>query len=76
MLWQEVGVAAQPIAGAVDLDDDGVVQESIQERSGNNRAAKHQGIPLTSKASTSARAMRSLMVLSQWLTSLDDAEAF
>jgi hypothetical protein len=31
-LGQEVGVLAQPIARAFDLDDDGVVKEPVEER--------------------------------------------
>jgi hypothetical protein len=30
-LGQEVGVFAQPIAGALDLDDDGVVKQPVEE---------------------------------------------
>ena len=40
-LGQEVGVFAQPIAGALDLDDDGVVKEPIEKRSGDNRITGH-----------------------------------
>ncbi len=31
MLGDEVRVAAQPVAGTLDLDDDGVVKKPIQE---------------------------------------------
>jgi hypothetical protein len=40
MLWDEVGVRAQAVAGAFDLDDDGMVQQSIEQRCGNDRAAE------------------------------------
>jgi hypothetical protein len=37
----EVGVLAQAVAGALDLDDDGVVQEAIEERRGDDGIAEH-----------------------------------
>ena len=41
MLRYELGVLAQPVAGALDLDDHGVVQEPIEERGGDHRIAEH-----------------------------------
>jgi hypothetical protein len=35
------GVLAQPVAGAFDLDDDGVMQEPIEERRGDHGIAEH-----------------------------------
>jgi hypothetical protein len=32
---------AQPVAGAFDLDDDGVMQEPIEERGGDHGIAEH-----------------------------------
>ena len=32
----QVGVLAEPVAGAFDLDDDGMMQEPIQKRGRNN----------------------------------------
>jgi hypothetical protein len=37
VLGDQVGVVAQPIAGAFDLDHDGVVQQSVQQRGGDDR---------------------------------------
>ena len=39
-LGQEVGVFAQPIAGALDLDDDGVVKEPVEEGGGDDGIAE------------------------------------
>ena len=36
-LGDQVGVVAQPIAGAFDLDHDGVVQQSVEQRGGDDR---------------------------------------
>jgi len=37
----EVGVLAQAVAGALDLDDDGVVQEAVEHRRGDDGIAEH-----------------------------------
>jgi hypothetical protein len=39
-LGQEVGVLAQPIAGALDLDDDGMVKQPVEERGGDGESPK------------------------------------
>ena len=39
-LGQEVGVFAQPIAGALDLDDDRVVKEPVEEGGGDDEIAE------------------------------------
>jgi hypothetical protein len=33
---QQVGVSAEPVAGALDADDDGVLQEAIQQGRGDD----------------------------------------
>ena len=40
MLGHEVGVLTQTIARAFDLDDDGVVQEAVEERGGDDGIAE------------------------------------
>ena len=40
MLGHELGVLTQAVAGALDLDDDGVVNEAVEERGGDHRVAK------------------------------------
>ena len=40
---------SETVAGAFDLDDDGVVQEAIQQRGGDDGVAEHIGMPLSSK---------------------------
>ena len=40
VLGDELGVLTQAVAGALDLDDHGVVQEPIEERGGNHRVAE------------------------------------
>jgi len=40
VLGDQVGVVAQPIAGAFDLDHDGVVQQSVEQRGGDDRIAE------------------------------------
>jgi hypothetical protein len=35
-----IGVGTQPVTGALDLDDDGVVQQAIQQGGGNDRIAE------------------------------------
>ena len=37
MLGYQIGVLAQAVAGALDLDDDGVVKEAIEQRGSNHR---------------------------------------
>jgi hypothetical protein len=41
MLWNEVGMGAQPVAGPFDLDDDGMMQEAIQQGCRDDRVAEH-----------------------------------
>jgi hypothetical protein len=36
VLGQEVGVLAQPITGALDLNDDGVMEQPVEERGGDD----------------------------------------
>ena len=40
MLGYEVGVLTQAIARSLDLDDDGVVQQAIEERGGDDGIAE------------------------------------
>ena len=40
MLGHELGVLTQAVAGALDLDDHGVVQEPVEERGGDDRVAE------------------------------------
>ena len=41
MLWHELGVLAQAVAGAIDLDDHGVVEQAVQEHGGHYGVAEH-----------------------------------
>jgi hypothetical protein len=41
VLWHEVGVLAQTIARALDLDDDGVVKKPVQQGGGDDGVAKN-----------------------------------
>ena len=41
MLGDQVGVLAQAVAGALDADDGGVVQEPVEQRGGHDRVAEH-----------------------------------
>ena len=40
VLWDQVGVGAQAIAGALDLDDDGVLQKRIEQGGGDDGIAE------------------------------------
>ena len=40
-LRQQVGVLAQPVAGTLDLHDDGMVQQSVEQCRGHDRIAEH-----------------------------------
>lgn len=40
MLRDQVSVVAQPIAGALDLYDDRLVQEAVAQRGGDDRVAE------------------------------------
>src|SRR5580692_6571274 len=40
-LCQQVGVLAQPIAGTLDLHDDGVMQQSVEQCRGHDRIAEY-----------------------------------
>lgn len=46
VLGDEVGVLAEAVAGALDLDDHGVVQEPVQEGCRDDGIAEHFGLPL------------------------------
>jgi hypothetical protein len=46
VLWHEVGVLAKAITRAFDLDDDGVVQEAVEEGCRNDGIANHCRVPL------------------------------
>ena len=41
MLRDEIGVLAQTVAGALDLDDDGVVKEPVQQGRGHDGITKN-----------------------------------
>ena len=41
VLRDEIGVAAEAIAGAFDLDHDGVVEEPVEERGCDDRITEH-----------------------------------
>jgi hypothetical protein len=40
VLGDEIGVGAKSVAGALDLDDDGVVKQPVQQRGGDDRIAE------------------------------------
>ena len=40
VLGHEVGVLAQPVAGALDLDDDGMVEQAVEQRGGDDGIAE------------------------------------
>ncbi|WP_305036038.1 hypothetical protein [Poseidonocella sp. HB161398] len=40
MFRDQVGMGAQPVAGALDLDDDRVVQKPLEQRRGDDRIAE------------------------------------
>jgi hypothetical protein len=40
VLGDEVGVLAEPVARSFDLDDDGVMEKSIEQRRGDDRVAE------------------------------------
>jgi hypothetical protein len=44
-LCQQVGMLAQPVAGALDLHDDGVMQQSIEQGRGHDRIAEPMEMP-------------------------------
>ena len=41
-------MAAEAIAGALDADDDGVMEEAIEQCCGDDGVTEHFGLPLTS----------------------------
>ena len=41
MLGHEIAVLAEPIARSFDLDDDGMVQKSVEESRGDDGVAEH-----------------------------------
>ena len=41
MLGHQFGMLTQPVARALDLDDDRMVKKAIQQRRGDDRIAKH-----------------------------------
>jgi len=40
MLRDEISVSAEAIAGALDLDDDRMVQKTVEKRGGDDRVAE------------------------------------
>ena len=40
VLGHQVGVLAQPVAGPLDLDDDGVVEQAVEQRGGDDGIAE------------------------------------
>jgi hypothetical protein len=40
MLRDEIGVGAKPVAGAFDLDDDGMMEQAVEQCRGNDRIAE------------------------------------
>jgi hypothetical protein len=42
---QQVGVLAQPVAGAFDLHDDGMVQQPVEQRGGDDGVAEAVEMP-------------------------------
>ena len=48
MFGDEIGVLAQSVAGTLDLDDDGMVEQSVEQRRGDRGIANHLRLPLTS----------------------------
>ena len=44
---QQVGMLAQPVAGALDLHHDGVVEQPVQQRGGDHGVTEHVVIPLS-----------------------------
>ena len=45
MLRHEIGMLAEPIARSFDLDDDGVVEQTIEERGGDDGIPEHRRMP-------------------------------
>jgi hypothetical protein len=45
VLWHEIGMLAQAVTRSLDLDDHGVVEETIEERGGDNWVAEHRRVP-------------------------------
>ena len=45
VLWDEVGVLAHAVAGALDLHDDGVVQQAVEQRGGDHGVAEQLEMP-------------------------------
>jgi len=45
VLWHEIGVLSQAVAGAFDLHDDGVVQQPVEQGGGDDGLAKHLKLP-------------------------------
>ncbi len=41
MLGHEIGMLSEAVTGALDLDDNGLVQEAVQQGGGDNRVAEH-----------------------------------
>ncbi len=41
MIGHRVGVLAQAIAGTFDLNDDGVMEQAIEQRGGDDGTAEH-----------------------------------
>ena len=41
MLWHELGMLSEAIAGSLDLYDDGVVEQPVEQRRGDDGIAEH-----------------------------------
>ena len=54
VLWHEIGVLAQAVAGAFDLHDDSVVQQPVEQGGGDDGVAEHFDLPLTLSGSSQA----------------------
>jgi len=44
VLGHQIGMAAQPITGALDLHDDGVVEQAVEQRGGDDRITEHLAV--------------------------------
>ena len=54
VLWHEIGVLPQAVAGAFDLHDDGVVQQPVEQGGGDDGITEYFDLPLTSSGSSQA----------------------
>jgi hypothetical protein len=60
MFRNQVGVLAQPVAGPFDLDHDSVVEQTIEQRSGDHGAAEN--LPPLSEATVGGQDHRAALV--------------